>query len=359
MLNCLTNIVGVTESDCPCVVDGLTTEQKADIKKSTSGLYMDTDLNGGITLQGLNTVDACKDMADLALESIVAATKKVEEALIVMVGEQYEESKKPFTGKIGKYDYAQSLPVSKPMHGIQIVANDANTLLTIRKMDIIVNGAMTTDIGIYKGTPGNLQLVKAFNTTTTANTYTVVFSEDEKLPFIDESGNKIDYYILYAIPEGVQPKDNTLRCAPCEKQNGSYMQYINVMGLQADSTETGIQNIVYDAYSHGLVLDIQLKCDTSNIFCDKFEANNAVAIVLANATLYKAGQILIQKVLSEPSINRYTTMDRDYLMGRASHFEKQFNERMKYLAQKVDLSDSNCYVCRQAPNKPYISTILA
>lgn len=60
-MDCLINLIGISASDCICVTDGLTEEQKIALKTSVSGLYLDTHLEGGVSLSDVRLLDNCEE----------------------------------------------------------------------------------------------------------------------------------------------------------------------------------------------------------------------------------------------------------------------------------------------------------
>jgi hypothetical protein len=93
------------------------------------------------------------------------------------------------------------------------------------------------------------------------------------------------------------------------------------------------------------------------LFCREYSEDDAVAVVMGYATWYKAGELLIEDVLKQPDVNRYTTMAREYLWGKRNHFRKEYENRIIYLAAVIDVMASNCYVCREQVNQPFFSGI--
>src|SRR5690606_5483347 len=100
-MECLENIIGITNSDCPCVIDGLTPEEVAKLRESASGLYLD-ELEGGVNIRSLEMLDACQNMAEMALGARDTATKKLKDDIIVALQSKYKSGKKSYVGSIGR-----------------------------------------------------------------------------------------------------------------------------------------------------------------------------------------------------------------------------------------------------------------
>ena len=93
------------------------------------------------------------------------------------------------------------------------------------------------------------------------------------------------------------------------------------------------------------------------LICREYDRENAIAVTMAWAVMYKAGELLIESILNSNEINRYTMMNREALYGKRSHFRKEYETRIMYLAQVIDFSSSDCFICRD--NTMYMSGIMS
>lgn len=361
-MQCLTEIVGVTKSDCECVIKGLTSDELTKVQASKSGLYLD-DLEGGVHLKALTRVDACKNMAQMALGARDRAIKRLEDDLIVAINNRYKKDKTTFSGTIGRMSYAQSLGVSRNLQGMRIRPNDwSDGLITMNRLQIILNQAVTVTVRLYRVLVDSVmgEEIAAWPVTTTANAYTLVpiGSTPVKMPLV-YNGEMVEYYLLYDISEPgtpVQPKDTGIQCGTCNKGVAPFSDYVTVWGVQANSA-TNLADKLTDQYSHGLIMDVEIKCDNEALFCREYKEDDAVSVVMAYCVWYKAGELLIEDVLKQPDVNRYTTMAREYLWGKRNHFRAEYESRLTYLAAAIDVTASNCYVCREQTNQPFITGI--
>jgi hypothetical protein len=362
MLECLTNIIGVTTSENTCITQGLTTDQKAAIKLSTSGLFLD-DLEGGVHLKAVTNADATKGFYNMATGAITGAVRRLEDDLIIALNNKYRKSRKNFEGTIGRMSFATSLNASGDFQGLRLRASDyGDAVITINKINVIINQDATFILYVFRTLAGETdgEIVTQYAVTATANAYATITPTDPlKLPLTDQ-GNTYDYYFIWSRTEagGAYPKDTKIQCSTCNKTSGTGIsEFIEAKGVQYNGALGTFEGVITDEFSHGLILDASIRCDNERLFCREFKEDDAVSVTMAWASLYKAGELLIEEVLKSPDVNRYTTMDRTYLWGKRNHFKKNYEDRITYLAAVIDITASNCYVCREASNQPFVAGI--
>lgn len=370
MLTCLENIIGVTNSTCDCIVNGLTDEEKTALAVTTSGLLLD-NLEGGVHMKALSRIDSCKTFKEMATSAIADAVKRLEDDLIVALNNKYSKSKKTYKGTIGRMSYSKSLAVSRKYQGIRIKPVEySDGVITLNKITAIINKTATFHVQIYRVITGAVmgELVEGqpgggYEMVCTANNYfSLTLSTALKLPLVVD-GNAVEYWFVYDRTEDVeagdfQPKDTKLACATCEQSSTNALNdFLTAWGVEFNSL-TGLTDKIEDSFSHGLILDLSVKCENEALFCREYAANDAIAVTMAYSTWYKAGELLIERVMATPDINRYTTMNKEYLWGKRNHFRKEYETRIMYMAQVIDVSDSNCYVCREVVNQPFMAGIM-
>lgn len=370
MMQCLTNIVGVTTSENPCIVAGLTVEQLAAVKLSTSGLYMD-ELPGGIHLKAVANADATKTLYPMAMGARDMAIKSLENDLVVALNATYSKSRKNFVGQIGRMSYAQTLATFDRYQGLRMRPVDySDAVITLNRINLIVNLAATFTIYLYKVPYKSAMggVLASWPVTTLANAFKTIDVNPNpdpklaglKLP-LTENGEAVEYHLFYDKVEagGAVPKDTKMQCSICERTTGPILaQYLQLNGVDFADTNN-LQNARTDDYSHGFILDVSVKCDSENLFCGQYSADDAIALTMAYAVWFKAGELLIEDVLKSTDINRYTTMDKERLWGKRNHFRSEYQGRIQYLAQSIDITASNCYVCREQLNQPFTAGIFS
>lgn len=356
-MECLKNLVGISESDCQCVLDGLTDAQKAELRLSQSGLYLDKHLDGGVSLADVRLLDACEAYFGMAKNALEVAGKRFSDDLLVALSMRYKSTKPRFLGSLGQVTYAGNLNVSKKYQLLKIEAVAAgfkSTVLTINGIRLITTSDGMVNVRIIAVRKGERDGIEKLSTTITtqANRYGAVnITEPITLPmYVD--GFEIEYFIAWERPEGLSilPKDNKNSCN-CTGGNG-FESYVRIYGGETDSLEDLSAS---DGYSHGFSIDVEIKCETGNVVCREFDASNEVAVISAWAVLYKAGELLNEYILASTEITRFTTMSREHLYGKRNHFRKEYETRVSFLASEIDLTSSDCYICRE--NRMFVGNV--
>lgn len=363
MMQCLTEIVGVTESDCQCIVQGLSTEQIQNLRVSKSGLFMD-ELPGGVHMKALQKIDACKSFYQFAIGARDQAIKTVENDIVIALNNQYKKDKNNYVGQIGRMSYAGSLGVSRPWQVMQITPHTTGDgVITLNRLFLVLNGAATVTIKIIRVVVGSVmgEEIASFPVTTTPNNFTQVDIGSNPIKFpLTYNGEAVEYYAMYDLSgaPGVVPKDTGINCSTCNNGIQPFSEYVTVRGAQLDDPNY-LNNKITDAYSHGLILDVEIRCDSEQLICREYKADDAVAIVLSYCVYYKAGELLIEEVLKQPDVNRYTMMDKERLWGKRNHYRAEYEWRLTYLSTSINVWDSNCYICNKQTNQPFIGGILS
>ena len=93
-------------------------------------------------------------------------------------------------------------------------------------------------------------------------------------------------------------------------------------------------------------MDVQIKCETGTLICREYDGNDAIALVTAFAIQYKAGELVIENVMNSGEVNRFTMLRNEQLWGKRNHFRKEYFDRIDYLSKVIDVSSSDCFICR-------------
>lgn len=366
MLECLTNIVGITKEDTQCLTGGLSTETLALLKESKSDRFLD-DLPGGVHLKALRYIDSANNMAKLALKARDQAITNLEADLTLGLAEKYEQGKASYIGTIGRASYAGSLPGGKRWQGMRIVpVEESDAGITLTRIQAIFTQGGTIPIYIYQVPKNSVQGALIY--TATLQAVPNSFSEYRLptplyLPFmINNYMDEVEYWVLYdtqATGVPFMPKDTTIQCSSCDSRSADILKdYANIYGVTVD-TPDNLNDRTVDIYSHGLILNVDIRCTTGQLFCREYDGKSAIALAMAWAVWYKAGELLIQEVRKSPDVNRYTQMGDEQLRNRAATFQREYGIRVQYLIQGIDVKSSNCYVCKAVVNQPITGAILS
>lgn len=364
MLECLTDIVGVLKDPTPVITAGMTAGEIADLQKSTSGLFLD-ELPGGVHMKALKFSDVTKPFAAMAKNALELANKNLEDDLILAVREKYSKSRNNFKGQLGQLSYATTLQVTRRYQYVRIRPIDfIDGIITVNKFNAIFNQAGNITIYLLAVPRDTVtgDEINNFPLTVAANQFKTVDFLGENalnLPMI-RGGELMEYWFIYDLFElgtGAAPKDMKLACRTCGGR-APVNDFIEVTGGELDSM-TDLTYKSADNLAHGLVLDVSIACNTGGIFCKEYDGEEAVAVTMAYAVWFRAGELLIEEVLKAPDVNRFTTQGREYLWGKRNHFRSEYQDRIRYLSAVINVGTSNCYVCREVTNMPSKSGILA
>lgn len=362
-MDCLTNIVGVTKDDKECITGGLTSAEILALQKSTSGLYLE-DLPGGVTLKALRYVDTSRNMAQMSLGAINNAIKVTEDDLKLSLSSRYQGNRTAYQGTIGRMSYAQTLNVTENFQGMLIKpVGMSDGVIRVSRFHVIINQTETFNLQIYRSVVGSqvAEFMIEYEVVASANQYANVTLPSELVLPLMENGRAIEYYVVYdrSTANNAMPKDTDLGCSTCEASTKAGLhEFVTIHGVQLASMGN-INSKSLDTYSHGIIMDVTVKCESERLICREYDEEEAVSIALSYAVWYKAGELLIEDVIKQPDINRYTTMDREYLWGKRNHFKKEYNDRIAFISATIDVTQSNCYVCRETANQPFFGPILS
>ena len=342
---CLENIIGVTKDFCQCLHGQISTEEFEKLKISKSGLFLD-EVEGGISFRSIAQIDKCKSFLKIQTDAIENAKKFFSADILAQLNLKYQVNNTNFAGEIGKVNFAGSLQSSKRLQFIKLKPlKDA--VIQLDRMRVFLNGDTTTKVWIVKieenQTNGTI-IYENENVVSSMNVLTVAFNESLKLP-LNIGGKSQEYYFVFEnLDLNLKPRDIKIDCG-CSGGN-AFSEFLFVTGGEADNFSE-LATAQVDGYSHGFSLDVRIKCETGSVICKEFDGNDAIAYVTAFAILYKSAELVIENVLNSQEVNRFTLLSNERLWGKRNHFKKEYTERVKYLAEMIDVASSDCFICRE------------
>lgn len=352
-MDCIKDIVGVTKLDCNCATGNLTPEQKEALAKSNSGFYFLDNIPDALQISAIKYADECQSFYELAMAAKKAAEITFMDDVVAGLSLKYKSSKGKFSGTVGRTQYAGNLPAMKDVQFLKVESNsDKNdAVMTVRNVKIYSNTAGASKLYVLDS---DLVILKEQDINLNANnTTTVIFTEPLNLPLVT-NGSAAIYYFAWENVEGGQPKDNKLKCN-CPGGT-AYEEYLTASGGQADNLSE-LENAKTDLTAHGVVLTVEIACLTSNFICRQYDKDNAIAVVAKWAVSYKANEDLIERVLKSKDVSRTTLMSREHLYGKRNHFRAEYQSRIEYILQNVDVNSSNCFLCKDTAM--YVGGILS
>lgn len=352
-IECLNEIIGVTEEFCQCLHGQLSDEEFQQLKKSKSGLFLD-NVEGGLFLRNVPQLDKCKSFLNIQIKAIETAKKFFFADILAELNLKYQVKKTKFVGEIGKASYTSSMDMKKRLQFLKLKTN-SDGVANIDRIRVFVNKDVTTKVWVMQFEEGSQNgniIFENESISTQMNYIEIQLNEPLKLP-LNVNGKKQNYYVIWERLGDVQPRDIKVSCG-CSGGDG-FEQYLFASGGEAENFSE-IQNEINDVYTHGISIDIQIKCETGSVICKEYDENDAIAYVTAFSILYKSAELVIENVMNSSEVNRFTMLSREHLWGKRSHFKSEYEKRIKWLAENVDVASSDCFFCRE--NEMYKGKIL-
>lgn len=352
-LECLNGIIGVTKDFCQCLHGQISQEDFDALKESKSGLYLD-NVEGGLFLRNVPQLDKCKSFLDIQVQAIDTAKKFFFADILAELNLKYQVRKTNFVGEIGKVSYTSTMQTNKRLQFLKLKTNN-DGVVQIDRLRVFLNMDTTTKVWILQVEEGKSdgQIIYENEIVQTQSNYlSIEFPEPLKLP-LNIGGKKQNYFVIWERLGEVQPRDIKVSCG-CSGGDG-FADFLFVTGGEADNF-SDVPNALNDVFTHGISIDVQIKCETGSVICKEYSENDAIANVTAFAILYKSAELVIENVMNSSEVNRFTMLSREHLWGKRSHFKSEYEKRVRYLAENIDVASSDCFFCRE--NVMYKGNIL-
>lgn len=349
-LDCLDSIIGLSETECECLIDGT---EPADYNTSESGLYLDR--LDGFNINVASGADNCSEGGIWARMVKAVSDAKIEfrTALLGLVNQRFEPRAKAYTGQLGSAGYKSNLSISYLYAGIKITPLQlVGGVITLKRIGILINTSQNVTVKVYSN-ENDATLINSYTTSVpvTANTLTWLnLSTELELPMT--SSERTIYYWVVLEVNGFQPKNNKKDCG-CGGVKREWNKWISFQGALGNDI-TDMATFTSNDYMNGLVLDVDIKCETSLLICgpDKLLdfANDSFSQYMAEAVRFKAGEKLYRGLLSTDQINRFTMMNREEILATANQWGSNYMKVMEYLNEIIDTKENDCLKCRRNNN---------
>lgn len=341
---CLENIIGVTKDFCQCLHGQITPEEFEKNAKSNSGLYLD-NVEGGLMLRNVAQITACKTFYQIQVDAIANAKNFFSADILKELNLKYQVKKTNFLGEIGKVSYTASLATTKRLQFLKLEPK-IDAIVQLDRLRVFLNKDITTKVWILRIAEGETDGVMIYeneSVTTQNQIITIPFVDGLKLP-LSLNGKEQNYYFIYErLDSTLQPRD--IKCSCGCSGGDAYDQFLIAKGGEAEFF-TELANATFDVYTHGLSIDVQIKCETGSVICKEYDENDAIAYLTAYAIMYKAAELVIESVMASSEVNRITLLNKEHLWGKRNHFKKEYGEKIAYLSENIEVSSSNCFICR-------------
>ena len=341
-MECLSSIIGITKTNCPCLQNGLTSEEITQLSTSKSGLFLD-ELEGGLFLRDVVQLDKCQTFIEIQKNAIETAKSHYKADLFSRLNERVQVKKTAFVGEIGKPSYTGSLDVSGRLQFIRLKPTESEAMVHLDLVRVFLNQDTTTNVWLVEMKEGETEgtILKSEEVTSTNGILT--FPANVALP-LKRNGVFLTYYVVFERIGDIKPRNIKISCG-CSGGD-AFAKHVDVGGGETEGFGT-LATTKTDEFTHGFSLDVKIKCETGNLICKEYDENDSIALVTAFAILYKAGELVIENILNSGEINRFTMLRTEHLWGKRNHFRKEYIDRVGYLSKVVDVTSSDCYICRE------------
>lgn len=358
-MECLKNIIGLSRTECECLTDQLPTgsDEISDYNESASGVYLD-ELPGF----NINVSSGADDCAKGGLwERLYRARENAisdyKTNLLACVNKKYKQRIDNFSGLIGQVKYKGTNNYSENYAGMRIYPEQIKGgFMYVKQIGILVNAAVPVTVKIFSNKDGYTEIFSGdpINGDPTG----VVFAELEEaleLPMWDDSGLSIKYFALLVLDGTFQPRKNKDCGCGSSANRKPYVNWMTISGAKGndlndiDSFSGSTDNM------NGIVLDIDVKCKSSEIICSSqypldFD-NDPDAMGMALAIRFRSAAILYQDLLGSDLINRFTMMNREDIGRYINEWNDKFIEWVNYECENMsNMNENDCWVCKEGKN---------
>lgn len=356
---CLDTAIGLSQTECDCFDTG----KPVDYNVSDSGLFLD-EIDG----LPLNVIDAAADCTNGSVWDIMDRAKRDATILLkgdvnILLSKNVIPSRPFFYGNIGEPNPKGYNDPTGQYCGVTFLSDGIPSgSIRIKKLRLAINTTVAKTVYLYS----SLQdaPLGSWSVNCVQNQYSEV-NVNITLPLTDGNACGVRYWFVYD-KTGIKPMQTKLTCGCGNSSNAlwnglnflqhtmriaktayNWQYWLNVAGTHGNDllhkTSWGCNSM----YTHGIQLDVELECALSDVLCQNLDyENNPAAIKLAEALRYKAGEKVINIIMSTGNINRYTLLDNESMWGRRNHYAKRYTETLAEAVAAMDLSRSGCYKCK-------------
>ena len=367
MLDCLQNIIGLSDTDCDCWNDTKPTGF-AEINASLSGLYVLNSDTVPINMANAGVDCSTGSIWDIAIKGRDNAIAQVMKDFLNGVNSKLDQRFAPFK-TIGD-DYYRSA---------EVVHNTANYAGFYIEPYRIKGGSITVnsvDINFFSGITAATNVTievyssRDFGTALNAATVSVtgnkeVFTATFSTPLvIDLTNSRPDknerLYFVYEIPTGAKPiNNNILQGCGCGSSNkykdDPFLMVLKNQGGVQSETINNIENGYFSSTMNGLVLNAIFDCDYYSWLCELSQTTETVSFggrlnlgwALADAIKAWATMYVIDTILKSKKIGYYTmVLDPEILVQEIQRQKQIYDNGIDNLVYHMPNDVSDCLICK-------------
>jgi hypothetical protein len=217
---------------------------------------------------------------------------------------------------------------------------------------LTMDGNASIDVKMYKSTDMSTPIKEVTVSALNTKKVNTAFTTPLDLPFTDEYGQVIRYFMVYERTDNVMPRDNLFSCncgGGDHSWQGSFDQYLGFQLADMESLTADVMGS--DIHSMGIQLQGSVSCDTTEWMCASSwdYKTNAFAAVIAKIIQLMSINKLIGAILQSSTINRYTLMSREGIMSRYNMNRQAVEGQLLWLGMNLGnyaMNLSDCFTCR-------------
>jgi hypothetical protein len=348
MEDCLTNVIKLSRTECECFDD----DKPTDYNEGQADVYLD-ELEG-ISLTILGGAADCEKggIWELLAWAREEATKAFKADLLGCIGTNYTPRRPAYSGVLGQNSFTSSLNLSESIVGLKMAFPQiVGGTMTVKRIGLAVNQSVPVTVDVYNNDENQTTPLASYTINTTANSLTyATLGTPLELPMWSNNVSRLEYYFVYTRTSGLQPKDNKMDCG-CGGVPPAWKQWVLPVGMQGNNNS--YSQFTTSNKANGILLDVDFRCNTARLICSDDKPfdfnNNGWDMQIAYAVRWKAGALLLQKMLDSANLNRYTMMEREKTYGMRNHALKMYNDFIAYLCDNKEVY-SGCLKCKDNPN---------
>jgi len=375
-MDCLTNIVGLSNTECDCW-DSKKPVDFNDLNASSSGLYISEPKtvplrmvggsadceNGGVwdlLITARDGVDGRGGAVRELVKDFLGATQRVKQNQFLPfqhIGDDYYTKGKLVRGAIvGVFFEPYRIKGGK---------------LRISSFDIAFYSGITTSanvtISVYSSLNFNTPKATAVATVTGNQDFFTATLVDELVVDLGDIRNDVNerIYITYEIPSGATPICNNTEIKACCGANkydrNPHLQIMrNVTGVQTDNIANIKTNVLDSSSSmNGLRINASFECDYYSWLCQLAQAPNEsygvgagdrvpLGMALADGLRAKCVMNLIDSLLLGKRINQYSMIqDPKQLLRQRAIYKNIYSLSIDNLVYYMPSDVTDCLVCAE------------
>lgn len=341
VIQCLENIVGVSDLPCNCVAE----DRPENYNTSRSGKFL-SDL---VDLKLIGNAGDCGagKVWDIGSRAINTATLALQTNLPnCWASRKKNQARRPYIGALAQIVSNKSLKPRSRYAGVRItphahiedatlVLNRIGTVFTQQGVDVLA-------VEVYD----EEELLVAFDLDTENKKFQRNDLEEPLvIPFKKEGVPHQSIYIIYEVGANL-PRNNEMICDCTSTLKNHIAQWVSVEGITGDDLDLRSEWACDDLLAYGLVPDVHMKCDILKAICkEELDfTSDPFAGTIAEYIHYSAASILIGNVMASTDANVFTLHPMEVLAMRRNEYNAEARARMANLCENMD--PGSCFACK-------------